>query len=253
MMKVKAAVAILLGLCVSSAHAQPFDRSKLDQFLDRLAEKNKAMGGLTIAKDGDVVYSRFVGYSYIHGADKRPATAATKYRIASITKTYTAVMIFQLVEEKRLKLTDTLDRFFPQIPNAPKITIAHLLSHRSGIHDMEPDGAFGKQPRTHDEVLARIASGQPDFEPDARFKYCNAGYVLLGYIVERLDGNPYAEALKARITSKLGLKDTYAAASGTTDPDKNETRSYGYFGSWNEGAELDFSVPAGAGAIIATT
>jgi D-alanyl-D-alanine carboxypeptidase len=252
-MKTKTAVATLLGLFVASAHAQPLDKAKLDQFLDRLAEKNKAMGGLTIAKDGNVVYSRFVGFSYINGADKRPATAATKYRIASITKTYTAVMIFQLIEEGRLKLTDTLDRFFPQIPNAPKIQVAHLLSHRSGIHDIDPDGVFGKQPRTKDEIIARIVSGTPDFEPDARFKYCNAGYVLLGYVVERLDGKPYADALKARITSRIGLKDTYAIATGTTDPDKNESRPYGYFGSWNEGAELDFSVPAGAGAIVATT
>ena len=252
-MKTKTAIAILLGLFVAPAHAQPLDKPKLDQFLDRLAEKNKAMGGLTLARDGHVVYSHFVGFSYINGADKRPATAATKYRIASITKTYTAVMIFQLVEEKRLKLTDTLERFFPQVPNAPRITITHLLSHRSGIHDMEPDAAFGKQSRTRDEIVARIAGGQPDFEPDARFKYCNAGYVLLGYAIERLDGSPYADALKARITSRLGLKDTYAIASGTTDPDKNESRSYGYFGLWNEGSELDFSVPAGAGAIVATT
>ncbi len=89
-------------------------------------------------------------------------------------------MIFQLVEEGKLKLTDTLDKFFPQIPNAARITIAQILAHRSGIHDLEPDGSWGKQPRTKDEVVARIAQGQPDFEPDARHLYSNAGYVLVG-------------------------------------------------------------------------
>src|SRR6476660_6604080 len=92
---------------------------------------------LTLAKDGNVLYSRSFGYSQINGNEKKPLTAETKYRIASITKMFTAVMIFQLVEEAKLKVTDTLDQFFPQIPNAAKITIGQILVHRSGIHDFE--------------------------------------------------------------------------------------------------------------------
>src|SRR5687768_7835106 len=132
------------------------------------------MGGLTVARDGQVIYSRSFGYSVINDTQKKPATASTKYRIASITKTYTAVMIFQLVAEGKLKLSDTLDRFFPQIPNAKKIAIAHILAHRSGIADLVPDGSWAMQPRTPDEVVARIAEGQPQFEPDAKLQYSNA-------------------------------------------------------------------------------
>ena len=209
------------------------------------------MGSLALAKDGNVVYSRSFGYSQIDGTEKKPLTAATKYRIASITKTFTAVMIFQLVEEGKLKLTDTLDKFFPQIPNAARITIGQILAHRSGIHNLEADGSWGKQPRTKDEVVARIAQGQPDFEPDARHLYSNAGYVLLGYIVEKVGGKPYQEALKERITSRIGLKDTYLG-DGNTDPGKNEALSYRYVGGWKEAAELDFSIPGGAGSILST-
>lgn len=236
---------------VTAGRAQTLDKAKLDQLFDRLLEKNKGMGSLTLVKDGNVVYSRSFGYRQINGSEKKPLTAETKYRIASITKMFTAVMIFQLAEEKKLRLADTLDKFFPQIPNAARITIGQILTHRSGIHDIEADGSFGKQPRTREEVVARIAQGQPDFEPDAMHRYSNAGYILLGYIVEKAGGKPYQEALKERITSKIGLKDTYAGA-GNMDPSKNEALSYIYIGGWKEAAELEFSVVAGAGSILST-
>lgn len=251
-MKTKMLFATSLTLAlISAGHAQTLDKAKLDQFLDRLAEKNKGMGSLVLAKDGNVMYSRSFGYSQINGNEKKPLTAETKYRIASITKTYTAVMILQLIEEKKLRLTETLDKFFPQIPNAARITIGHILAHRSGIHNLEADGSWGMQPRTPEEVIARIAQGKPDFEPDAKHHYSNSGYNLLGYIVEKAGGKPYPEALKERITSKIGLKDTYLG-TGNTDPRKNEALSYRYVGGWKEAAEVDFSVTGGAGSILST-
>ena len=84
-----------------------------------------------------------------------------------------------------------------------------------------------------------------------RYGYSNAGYILLGYILEKIGGKPYPEALKERITSRTGLKDTYVG-TGNTDPSKNEPFSYRYIGGWREAAELDFSVPGGAGAILST-
>src|SRR5436190_317708 len=210
-MKTKILFTTLLMLAlVTAGRTQTLDKAKLDQLFDRLLEKNKGMGSLTLVKDGNVVYSCSFGYRQINGSEKKPLTAETKYRIASITKMFIAVMIFQLAEEKKLRLADTLDKFFPQIPNASRITIGQILTHRSGIHDIEADGSFAKQPRTREEVVARIAQGQPDFEPDAMHRYSNAGYILLGYIVEKAGGKPYQEALKERITSKTGLKDTYA-------------------------------------------
>ena len=118
-MKTKMLFATLLTLVlVTAGYAQTLDKAKLDQLFDRLLEKNKGMGSLTLAKDGNVLYSRSFGYGQINGSEKRPLTQETKYRIGSITKTFTAVMIFQLIEKGKLKLTDTLDKFFPQIPNA---------------------------------------------------------------------------------------------------------------------------------------
>src|SRR5262249_30653390 len=125
-----------------------FDKAKLDQYFDRLAEKNQAMGTLVIAKEDNILYTRSIGYSQITGNTKKPLTVTSRYRIASITKMYTAVMILQLVEEGKLKLTDTLSEFFPQIANAGKITIGQILTHHSGIHDALQDRSLRTQPKT---------------------------------------------------------------------------------------------------------
>lgn len=103
-------------------------------------------------------------------------------------------------------------------------------------------------PRTKDEVVARIAQGRPDFGPDARHQYGNAGYILLGQIVENVGGKAYRDARKGRITSKTGRNDTYYLDSGNTDAGRNESMSYRYLDGWKDAAELDFSVPGGAGS-----
>src|SRR6266498_6020913 len=256
-MKMKIIFATLLALALSAAgYAQTLDKAKLDQFFDRLAERNKAMGSLTIAKDGNVLYTRAIGYSRISGTEKKPSTAANRYRIGSITKMFTAAMILQLVEEGKLKLTDTLDKFFPQIPNAEKITIAQILAHRSGIpnvrRDRESQRNVNTTPITKDEMLALIAKGTPDFEPDTKQTYSNSGYFLLGLIIEKLTGKPYEEALKERITSKIGLADTYTA-TGNIDVNKNESLTYIHFGrDWKQVPETHPSILFGGGSIVST-
>ena len=254
-MKIKIFLAGLLALALFTAgYAQTLDKAKLDQFFDRLAEKNKAMGSLVVAKGGTFFYTRAIGYSRINGTEKKPITATTRFRIGSITKMFTAALIFQLVEEKKLKLTDTLDRFSPQIPNAGKITIAQILAHRSGIHDFTEDRDFQSlrlNPATRDELIARIAKGKPDFEPDAKYSYSNSGYVLLGYIVEKVTGKSYEENLRKRITGKINLKDTYLG-SGFTEAGKNESFSYRYVRDWERQPEVHLSVAFGSGAVIST-
>ena len=205
-MKIKILFATLLTLASFTAgYAETLDKAKLDQFFDRLAEKNKAMGSLTIAKDGNVIYTRAFGYSQIDGTEKKPLTAASRFRLGSITKMFTATMILQLVEEGKLKLTDTLDKFLPQVPNAGKITIAQILSHRSGIPDVrrERDGQtrVNTIPMAKDEMLALIVKATPNFEPDTKQSYSNSGYYLLGIIIEMITGKSYVEALEEKITS----------------------------------------------------
>ena len=162
----------------------------------------------------------------------------------------------QLVEEGKLKLTDTLDKFFPQVPNAKKITIAQILSHRSGIpnvsREQNAQDNVNTTPMTKDEMLALIVKGTPDFEPDTKHSYSNSGYFLLGLILEKLTGKSYEEALEERITSKIGLKDTYTA-TGNIDVNKNEALTYIHFGGdWKQVPETHPSILFSAGAIVST-
>lgn len=252
--------AVLLTLAlIAFGSAQPaelsFDKAKIDQFFNRLADKNKAMGTLTIARDGKVIYTRSIGYSQINATERKPLTSASRFRIGSITKMFTAALILKLVEEKKLNLTDTLDKFFPQIPNAKKITIAHILTHRSGIPNARRDPSSGKtpvDPITQDEMLALIVKAPPDFDPDAKLSYSNSGYQVLGLIVEKVTGKPYADVLKEKITSKTGLADTYVA-TGSIDVSKNESLTYINTGTdWKQGLETHPSILFSAGAIVST-
>lgn len=244
---------LLMGLSLGTVLSQNFNKPKLDSLMDILAEKNNAMGSLIISSDGAVVYSRAIGYSQISSNEKLPATNQTKYRIGSITKMFTATMIFQLIEDGKLSLTTTVDKYFPQLPNAGKITISNLLNHRSGLHNFTDDPEYQTwmtQPKTREEMLAIIAKGGVDFQPNEKFSYSNSGYVVLGYILEKVSKQSYSKYLSNRITSKIGLSNTYVATR--TETKKNESFSYRFSTSWEQAPETDMSIPGAAGAIVST-
>ena len=243
---------LLAGTALAqSTPAAPFNKPRLDSLLTGLEANHRAMGSLTLSQDGKVVYSRAFGQQQ----PGVPATAATRYRIGSISKLFTATMLMQLVEEGRLKLDAPLATWFPQLPNATRITLDQLLHHRSGLHDFTRDAAYPtymSQPRTQAQMLTTIGQLTPDFEPGARFEYNNTNYVLLGYILEKAGGQPYAQALQKRISGKLNLKDTYYG--GRIDGKKHEAASFKWAGSaWQPEPETDMSIPGGAGALVSTT
>lgn len=244
---------LLISFSIGTSFSQNFNKSKLDKLFDVLAEKNKAMGSIAISKNGKMLYSRAIGYSSISGNEKIPSTAATKYRIGSITKMFTSTMIFQLIEERKIKLTSTIDAYFPKLPNARKITIGNLLNHRSGLHNFTDDPDYKSwmtQPKTHDEMLAIISKNPVDFQPNEKASYSNSNYIVLGYIIEKITKQSYSEALNQRIISKVGLTNT--EVGGKTTLSKNESFSYQFSDTWKQEPETDMSIPGGAGAIIST-
>jgi D-alanyl-D-alanine carboxypeptidase len=244
---------LLIGLSFRTVFSQSFNKPKLDSLMNVLAEKNKAMGSLTLSKNGTVVYSRAIGYSYISGNEKLPATDQTKYRVGSISKMFTATMIFQLIEDRKLTLTTTVDKYFPQLPNANKITISNLLNHRSGLHNFTADPEYLNwmtQSKTQDDMLAVISKSPVEFQPNEKLSYSNSNYVVLGYIIEKVSNRSYSKYLSKRITSKIGLSNTYVGTR--TDTKKNESFSYRLSTGWEQAPETDMSIPGGAGAIVST-
>lgn len=228
-----------------------FDKGKLDNYFDTLEENNKFMGSVAVSKNGEIIYTKAVGFSDFE--NKVNATNKSKYRIGSISKSFTAVLILKAVEESKLELTQTIDKWFPSIENAKKITIRHLLSHRSGIHNFTNDKDYltwNTQPKTEKEMVEIIASGGSDFQPDTKAAYSNSNYVLLSYILEKTFSKSYSDFLQEYIVKPIGLANTYVF--GKINPQKNECKSYRFAGTWKIETETDYSVPLGAGAIVST-
>jgi len=243
----------IIAYFIPAAIGQAFNSAKLDTLFDVLAANNKAMMSVAVSQNGKQIYSKSIGYSVLSADTKISASAQTHYRIGSISKMFTAVMIFQLIDEGKLTLATPLSAYFADLPNAGKITIANLLNHSSGLHNFTDDTGYVSmmvKKTPHAELLTKFRNAKPDFEPGGKHEYSNTNFVLLGYIVEKLDKKEYPAALKDRILTKIGLKDTYYG--GKINPEKQEAYSYGWNGSWQVTRETDMSIPGGAGGIVST-
>lgn len=245
----------LLLLVIVSVHqvtlAQQFDKAKLDRYFDTLGVHNKFMGSVAVSQNGVIIYQNSIGFANIEKGLK--ANENSKYRIGSVSKTFTSVLIFKAVEQGKLSLDGKIDKYFPEVENSDKITIGNLLCHRSGIHDFTADTSYldwYTKPHTEKQMIAIIAKGGSDFEPGAKSEYSNSNYVLLTFILQKVFHQPYAELLNKYITTPLGLKNTYLG--GKVNTKNNECSSYLYLGSWKLQPETDISVPLGAGGIIST-
>lgn len=229
------------------SYAQP-DIEKLDAYFDTLNRNNKFLGSVALLKNGNILYQSQHG---IAGKDME-LNQNTAYRIGSITKMFTAVMILQLMEEKRLSLEDKLSVFFPKIKNADRITIRQMLNHSSGIHNFTDDTTYWQnvsEEHKRPEILDQFYKLPSDFEPGSQNQYSNTNYVLLGYIVEQAGKRPYQMAVQERICKKLHLQHTYLGKE--IRPYANEVPSYEWNGGeWQGATETNMSIPGGAGAMV---
>lgn len=231
--------------------SQNLDKTKLDNYFNALEQNNKFMGSVAVSKNGEIIYIKSIGFADIE--NKVKATENSKYRIGSISKSFTTVLILKAVEQKKLNTNQTIDKWFPTIKNAKKITVNHLLSHRSGIHNFTDDKDYltwNTQPKTEKEMIEIIAKGGSDFNPDSKAQYSNSNFVLLTYILEKTFTKSYSDLLQEFIVKPIGLKNTYVFDK--INPSNNECKSYSFSGSWKTETETDFTVPLGAGAITST-
>src|SRR5690606_17778172 len=232
--------------------SQGFNKTKMDEFMNVLEQHQKFMGSVAITQNGKMVYERAVGFADADNQKKN--TTDTRFRIGSITKTFTATLVMKSVEENKLNLSDRLSQFYPEIKNAEKITIEQLLNHRSGIYNITdlPDYlSWNQNAMTNQEMVAKIKSSGTDFEPGSKTSYSNSGYILLGYILEKVYKKSYAELLEQKITKPLGLKNTYYG--GKINPQKMEAFSYTLETPLIKSEETDLSIPAAAGAMVSTS
>lgn len=244
-------VLLLIAFLTFYTNSYSIDTAKLDSLFGILEKNDKAMGSLSIYEDGKEVYSKSIGYENIENGAK--ATAKSEYRIGSISKTFTAAIIMKIVESKKLTLDTKLSKYYPSIINADKITIKHLLKHRSGIlsfTETEDYLEWMESPKSKAELVKLITGYPSSFEPNSKAEYSNSNYVILSWIAEDILKKDYATILEEEITKPCKLTNTYYG--GTIGSKSNEAQSYTYNGEWDPTTETDMSVPIGAGSIVST-
>lgn len=227
---------------------------KADEYLQALTDLDRFSGTALVAKDGEVLFSK--GYGLANREHGVPNTPQCKFRLASVSKQFTAMAILMLQERGALKIGDLLAKYLPDCPPAwSKIMIRHLLNHTSGIPDYMNFidwWTAGRLPHTHLEVVAPMAKMTPYFEPGEAYSYSNTGYILLGYIVEQVSKKSFAAYLQERIFDPLGMRN-----SGCEENEKViEHRATGYERRgdiWVNSDYLDISVALEAGGLYSTT
>ena len=204
----------------SSATGPPPDPATLQQLVAGVVEAG-APGAVALVRTGQGTWQGVSGLSDLRA--KRPARAGDRFRIGSVTKSFVAAVVLQLVGEGRLRLDDSLQQWLPgAVPDGERITIRQLLNHTSGLYNYTDDllGPLLAKPTrqlyqqmaarrfTPQALVAMATRHRPLFPPGTRFSYSNTNYILLGLLVERVTGDRLAGQLQQRILAPLGLADT---------------------------------------------
>ena len=228
---------------------------KLDKLISAYAEYGQFNGSVLVAEKGKVIYKKGFGLADMEW--NIPNQPDTKHRLGSITKQFTSMLIMQLVEQGKLKLDVPISTYLPDYPrkNGNVITIHQLLTHSSGIPNMTSFPGFLKNVSRNAysplQLVNMSADSTLQFKPGERFAYSNSGYLLLGYIIEKVTGRSYEQLLQENIFTPLKMNNTGYDHHETLL--KNRARGYEKNGRRYVNADfIDMSVPYAAGALYST-
>lgn len=200
--------------------------TEIDQIFADYNLENVPGAAVAVFKDSEIIFSK--GYGLANLEDNTRINSSTNFRLASITKQFTAMSILILSEQGKLSLNDNLSKFFPDFPSyADDITIEHLLQHTSGILAYENyiDDTVTVQLKDKDVLEIVMAQDSTYFEPGSQHRYSNSGYAVLAMIIEKISGLTFAEFLKENIFDPVGMTNTVAFEEGISEVPH---RSYGY-------------------------
>jgi len=226
----------------------------MDQIVTSYASSGKFMGSVLVARGEQVLFSK--GYGSANLEWDIPNTPSTKFRLGSITKQFTAASILLLEERGKLSTGDPVKKYMPDAPAAwDKVTVFNLLTHTSGIpsftgfKDFEEKNPFATTPAN---LVARFRDKPLEFEPGTKWAYDNSGYALLGYLIEKVSGETYADFVRENIFTPLGMKDSGYDSNTEVIPRRASGYAPGPKGPENAGF-VHMSVPFSAGALYSTT
>ncbi|MEO8217709.1 MAG: serine hydrolase domain-containing protein [Acidobacteriota bacterium] len=245
-------LAVSVALLASTTSLYADKAADLAAVLSKFNEQRRFNGSALVAEHGKVILAK--GYGKANFEWNIPNTPDTKFRLGSITKQFTSMVIMQLVQEGKIELDAPMSRYLPQYrkDTGDRITIRNLLTHTSGIPNYTALPGFmtdvSRDPYTTVDFIQKYASGDLEFEPGTKFNYSNSGYFLLGAIIEELTGKTYEQNVQERIFGLLGM-----TSSGYDHSDKiilHRASGYGKTPSgYTNAPYMDMSIPFAAAGL----
>jgi CubicO group peptidase (beta-lactamase class C family) len=246
---------VIVGCLLLAALGRAEDvNTRMEQIVQSYVKNQQFMGSVLVAKSNDTLLNKGYGSANLEWAI--PNSPTTRFRLGSITKQFTAACVLLLQERGKLQLSDPVKKYVPDALAAwDKITIYNLLTHTSGIpsftgfkdyRDLEA------KPTTPAKLVERFRDKPLEFEPGTKWNYSNSGYVLLGYLIEKISGQTYQQFLEQNILTPLGMKDSGYDSNSAIILHRASGYSPSAHGIINAGY-IDMTIPFSAGALYSTT
>lgn len=247
---------LLLVITVLSLNSQSIvsaqNLTKIDSLLQEKYPDNAPGATFLISKNGSVIYKKAFGLANLEL--NVPMKTNNVFKIGSLTKQFTAISILMLIEKGKLNLDDEITKFIPDYPtNGNKITIHHLLTHTSGIKNytkIKGLKAIAQKDLTPLELINFSKNESIDFVPGEKYKYNNSGYVILGYIIEKVTGQSYADFVEERIFKKLEMTSSQYASQ--REVIQNRVSGYQKKDSYINRMDFSLTLAYSAGGLMST-
>lgn len=243
--------AVIENSAVSTLPATNIE-SELDAIFNQAYPGNSPGATVLIAKNDKILYRKAFGMANLElNVQMKPDHVLP---LASITKQFTSVAILILMEQGQLSLKDPLSKYIADFPRGNEITLHHLLNHTSGIKSYTNLPELRTKTRldmTPEELISSFKNLPLEFNPNEKYDYSNSGYVLLGYIIEKLTGMSYEDFIQKTIFDKLGMKNSYYA--NTYKIIANRANGYQlYEGNYENAEYMSTTIPYAAGSLMST-
>ncbi|RBW57548.1 serine hydrolase [Tenacibaculum sp. E3R01] len=226
--------------------------STIDSILQKKYPTNAPGATFLVSKNGKIIYNKAFGLANLElNVPMRPNHV---FEIGSITKQFTAISILMLVEQGKIKLNDDITKYIPDYPTRQKkITIHHLLNHTSGIKSytsLKKLYSIDKNDISPEELINLFKNEPMDFNPGEYYKYNNSGYVILGYIIEKVSGLTYEEFVTKNIFKRLGMKNSTYGNHRTII--KNRASGYHLKQNYQNSRFVSYTLSYSAGALLSS-
>lgn len=236
----------------TTAKKQPQLTASFDSILSKEFKATEPGAAAIVVHKGKVIYKKAIGM-----ADMElnvPLQPDMIFRIGSITKQFTAVAILQLVEQGKLSLQDDIKKYMPELPFKETITVEHLLNHTSGIKSYTNKPDFTGKMRTDMkpmEVIQLTTNDTLEFKPGTKWNYNNTGYVMLGYIIEKITGQTYEAYVQQNLFAPAGMSNSYYGSESKII--KNRAKGYEKEGTQFQHSDyISMTLPYAAGSLLST-